>query len=556
MAGSLDPQQMMPMAAALSGNPQAYADLIQRQLALARQQKLAQMLQEESVSQTPNEVVSGRVVPFTMGQGITKLAQALMARDSNQANDKTAADLAGSQSSLMQGLMQSLRGQPLPPNPNSAQLQDWASRQQTLKDFNLPGALDTKDAVASFTAPHTMSPGQIPLDGAAPPVPNMTLPAVPTGASVTAGPQGYAVAPASGSTGTVAALAGAQAGGTQAGEAPYKTQDIPMPDGSSLTVPTSIAPALAGLTKEDAQYALTISNPSELQAFVTAARNINAGQAAIVSSAQPFINTAPPGASKGMRPNPNVIGGQSTADKMMAGVPATVATERLTAPIKVATAAATSNATSNINAGADVLKGANDAAAGANNTIAGLQDIYRLASKDPGSFGKGSQGYSTFLSYLSRVPGFQGLNEAKTTQDVVGKLSASLAGGGRTDAELNNKLAALPGTEKTADAVKEVIQLLLSQQMHGQARAAVLQHAKDASGGDNGVVQSIAQQFDNIASPRIIASGVNLTQLSNASGANVPNTPANKALAEYYARVKAVPGLEEKIMKLNAMGAF
>jgi len=90
------------LVAALSGtNPQAYAQFLVQQQQLARNQAMAQALMKQTLSpDMGTQEVSGRVVPYTMGQGFTKLAQAYLTSKMNEKNDQQASDLG-----MAQGLM-------------------------------------------------------------------------------------------------------------------------------------------------------------------------------------------------------------------------------------------------------------------------------------------------------------------------------------------------------------------------------------------------------------------------------------------------------------------
>lgn len=213
------------------------------------------------------------------------------------------------------------------------------------------------------------------------------------------------------------------------------------------------------------------------------------------------------------------------------------------------------NITKNVDVGSSILDEAGKASASSGQVLEGLDQIYNAAKNHPESFGPGAQGVAQFKAMISPyVPGVD-LTGAKTDQDVIDKLVAQMAGGSRTDAELSNKLHALPTSAKTSDAVLDLVPLLKSAVIQGQVRTQVLQHAKDASGGDNTAIQSAANAFDLTSSPRVVVSGQNLAKLSNASGANVPGTPANKQLGEYVQMLKT-QGVYDRVLKLNNMGAF
>ena len=94
------------LAAVLAGtNPQAYSAYVQKQQALLRNQKIAQMLQEQSVATVQNEMVGNRVVKYGLGQGLTNLADALLANHMNKANDQGVADQAMAQGQMMSPIM-------------------------------------------------------------------------------------------------------------------------------------------------------------------------------------------------------------------------------------------------------------------------------------------------------------------------------------------------------------------------------------------------------------------------------------------------------------------
>ena len=228
------------------------------------------------------------------------------------------------------------------------------------------------------------------------------------------------------------------------------------------------------------------------------------------------------------------------------------------APSRVSTGpspALAANITKNVDVGSSILDEAGKASASSGQVLEGLDQIYNAAKNHPESFGPGAQGVAQFKAMISPyVPGVD-LTGAKTDQDVIDKLVAQMAGGSRTDAELSNKLHALPTSAKTSDAVLDLVPLLKSAVIQGQVRTQVLQHAKDASGGDNTAIQSAANAFDLTSSPRVVVSGQNLAKLSNASGANVPGTPANKQLGEYVQMLKT-QGVYDRVLKLNNMGAF
>ena len=314
--------------------------------------------------------------------------------------------------------------------------------------------------------------------------------------------------------------------------AAFEPTEISMRDGGTMQGTKLDASLFSGLTSAQIRYGQSLTDMGEKQAFANAARAENVGRKVEYKANNPGVDT---GGSNGLQQVS--FNGQQPLD---VGKPNLVTQ---------------ANVSANVASGSKAADEAIAAAQGANNAIDGLQTIYKLASNHPEAFGTGAAGFAKFKSYLSNIPGFGYLNEAKSVQDVIGKLSASLAGGSRTDAELQNKLAALPGTEKTAEAVKEVIPLLISQNLQGQSRAAVIQHARDAAGGDNTVVQRVAQQFDNLASPRLVASGHELARLTNVSGANVAGTPANRAMADYVNRLKE-SGAYDKVLQLNSMGAF
>ncbi len=105
------------LAAVLAGtNPQAYSQYIQKQQALLRNQKIAQMLQEQSVAPVENETITGHTVKYGVGQGLTKLAQALLANHMNTQNDQAVGEQGAMQGQLMGQYMKQyaamLSGQP------------------------------------------------------------------------------------------------------------------------------------------------------------------------------------------------------------------------------------------------------------------------------------------------------------------------------------------------------------------------------------------------------------------------------------------------------------
>ncbi|WP_342616583.1 hypothetical protein [Rhodoferax sp. GW822-FHT02A01] len=95
------------LIAALSGsNPQGYSDLLVKQQQLARNRAMAQALMQQTMSpDMGTQEVSGRVVPYTMGQGLTRLAQAYLTGQMNQKNDQQAADIGVQQGQMYSNAM-------------------------------------------------------------------------------------------------------------------------------------------------------------------------------------------------------------------------------------------------------------------------------------------------------------------------------------------------------------------------------------------------------------------------------------------------------------------
>jgi hypothetical protein len=85
-------------------------DVQAQQLALARQQQLADALRAQSVAPIEQQVVSGRVVPNSPWQGVTKLLTAALARDTDKAVREDQAKLGVAQKQKFVDALRNLGG--------------------------------------------------------------------------------------------------------------------------------------------------------------------------------------------------------------------------------------------------------------------------------------------------------------------------------------------------------------------------------------------------------------------------------------------------------------
>lgn len=95
------------IAALSSSNPQAYSDFVIKQQQLARNQAMARALMQQTMQPEQTQEVSGRVVPYSPWQGLSRLAQAWMAGKMNQKNDQQAGDIATQQGQMYSQAMAS-----------------------------------------------------------------------------------------------------------------------------------------------------------------------------------------------------------------------------------------------------------------------------------------------------------------------------------------------------------------------------------------------------------------------------------------------------------------
>lgn len=642
-------------AASMSQDPEAYARFLIQQQQLQRNRALAQGLMEQTLTPYKNEEVSGRVVPYSPFQGVTKMLQAYLTGKMNTANDQQAADLGITQGQMYAAALQRMKdkenGGPTGQVTNSAPAGTGSANPSpdAASVSASPVALDDRLGSGTFGI------------GATNPAPVQQAPQAPA-PNQTIDPQ-QAQAYAAQLRGMASPQPAGQIAPQPVAQAPVQQHPLdPLQAyfrramGNALDPDTMLlAPELAKKWGESAvgaiaptdavrtavqqgqdplllgQYATTKAmndatlvmdpNKTYLRPDGSVGRPVSIPEGSFLTSGQNPFGGQPPvvapiqGAQGVLRGNASATEGgkvdetiqerpneDGTTSKGRAGSLwprlkkeqtspeafndsyATYLKElskpgqpqewydginRELAALKdraraagvtlggVSTGAplgAKENKEAAIASGRTMIETGVKAAEGVGNAREALNQIYQLAQTHPEAFGKGSEGLATFKAYLSQVPGID-WNGAKSVQDIVGKLSAQMAGGAPTDAELANRLAALPGTDKTADAVKEIIPLLISQGQHTQARIKVMQNAATQANGDYSTVPKAAADFDLLASPRIIASGNTLVQLSHAPGANQSGTPANAKLQEYVAMLKRV-GAYDRVKKLDAMGAF
>lgn len=156
-----DTAQNPAMIAALAGsNPQAYQQYLVQQQQLARNQAMAQALMQQTMSPDNGvQEVSGRVVPYSVGQGLTQLAKALMVKSMNGANDQSAANLGMLQGQMYAGAKQGadnlIKDAPSAPQGLPA-TQQGALGSGTAgilpMGADLPAVPPSQDAVSSFVS--------------------------------------------------------------------------------------------------------------------------------------------------------------------------------------------------------------------------------------------------------------------------------------------------------------------------------------------------------------------------------------------------------------------
>lgn len=195
--------------------------------------------------------------------------------------------------------------------------------------------------------------------------------------------------------------------------------------------------------------------------------------------------------------------------------------------------------------GSDLLKSAQAEQAGNLQTNQYFDEIAHLM----GNGAKFGPMQADIAKWKAMVPGVD-LTGAQTNQDVMRKLSANLAGnrGTRSDADLANWQKAYPNGEMTNDAISQVLPMLRQTLGVGNARAKVL--TSQSTNGGLETLPKVANEFNQIASPSVIADGNALAQAS-----------ASGKLNDFMARIKQKYPNDwsqrlQTIKKLDGMGAF
>lgn len=194
--------------------------------------------------------------------------------------------------------------------------------------------------------------------------------------------------------------------------------------------------------------------------------------------------------------------------------------------------------------GSDLLKTAQLDAAANRQTNAYFDEIEHLLDRGA-RFGPMS---ADIAKWKAMLPGVD-LSGAMTNQDVMRKVAANLAGarGTRSDADLANWQKAYPNGEMTNQAIKEVLPMLRATLAVSDARSKVLTNAS-SSGLES--LPKVANEFNQIASPSLVAAGQQLAQASQSGQTK-----------EFIAKFKAQYPNDWKqrlqdIEKLDRMGAF
>lgn len=194
--------------------------------------------------------------------------------------------------------------------------------------------------------------------------------------------------------------------------------------------------------------------------------------------------------------------------------------------------------------GADLLKGAQADAFGNRQTSQYFDEIQNML----GSGAKFGPMQADIAKWKAMVPGVD-LSGAQTNQDVMRKIAANLAGarGTRSDADLTNWQKAYPNGDMTNQAIQQVLPMLRQTLAVSDARANVLTNA--SANGLEGL-PTVANNFNQIASPSIINAGQQLAAASKAG-------QVNDFLTKFKAQYPQDWGQRlQTIKQLDTMGAF
>ena len=493
-----DPQNL---AAVLAGtNPQAYSAYVQKQQALMRNQKIAQMLQEQSVAPVQNEMVGNRVVKYGFGQGLTKLADALLANHMNKANDQGVADQAAMQGSMMAPIIARLTGQQSTPMQPSA-------------PPNGPTASAVPDPQSGDPLPNS------PVAQSTPLVPSMSAL--------------YSQGRDEEQRGQLGALVGLP------GSEPLIGKGIDAQHAALTPTEIQRTDTYQGITP---QQRLNISfAEARKNAQVTAEpgkpfANLLTGEAGFVPEVPPNSQPTQPYnfmASGNMPPVSPVPGAQGVAKgnayaEHLGGTLGSPQTLTQKGPDGVINDVhgIGSAVYPDVSATSKIPRGAAENQAGnfdeARKQGAKLSDdldtrlsqvgvadqsldqIMALAKSNPNAFGPGTDGIARFKAIASAyTPGIQ-YDDAQTTKDVVRKLVANLAvnGSPKSVEDLRTKIEALPNDDKTATAVGIVAPLLKEQNNMIRQQAKLRDYVRENQ-GYTGLAPAISK-FNQVARPEII----------------------------------------------------
>lgn len=123
----------MPQPQGLPANTAMFApDVYAQQVEMQRQQKLADMLQQQSMEAPQGQMVSGHYVAPDATQHLARLAQALGARSMNERNDEKMIDLSRQYGQAMAGQVDNIFGntRPMSLNPDGGQVQGQPQDQE------------------------------------------------------------------------------------------------------------------------------------------------------------------------------------------------------------------------------------------------------------------------------------------------------------------------------------------------------------------------------------------------------------------------------------------
>ena len=200
-----------------------------------------------------------------------------------------------------------------------------------------------------------------------------------------------------------------------------------------------------------------------------------------------------------------------------------------------------------IDQGKKLLGDAQSAQTNNQSTYAYLDEMKNLAASGA-AFGPGTANIAKWKALANNyVPGID-LTGAQTNQDVMHKLAATLAGSQtpRSDADLANWQARYPSGELTNAAVQKLIPILQKQANVVDARANVMTRASSA-GLDK--LPEVANRFNQIASPSLVADGQALAQASK-------NGTVPQFMQQYKAQHQDWQSRMGQIQQLDGLGAF